>query len=168
MPTSNSGIKAVCSKMDFSKRNIVVEYGPGTGVFTHYLLDHLTPDSVLILIERNEIFAHILQNSFHDPRLFIFNDSAENIEQIIALCQEEQVDYIISGIPFSFLPHQLRETVVYNSHKCLREGGKFLAYQTFFQMNHFLKNYLEEKFRKVDTELCLLNAPPLKIFEAIK
>ncbi len=49
-PTSIFGIKKVCDKIDFNKRNVIVEYGPGTGVFTRYLLDNLTPDSKLILI----------------------------------------------------------------------------------------------------------------------
>ena len=168
MPTSSFGVKAVCSKIDFSRKNVIVEYGPGTGVFTQYLLEHLTPDSVLILIERNEIFAHILENNFNDSRLFIFYESAENIEQVVRRCWASEVDYIVSGIPFSFLPHSLRSAVVCNSHKCLRVGGKFLAYQMFFQMNHFLKNYLDLSFSEVETEVCLLNAPPLRIFEATK
>ena len=168
MPTSSFGVKLVCNKIDFSKRNVVVEYGPGTGVFTRCLLERLTPDSILILIERNEVFARVLLNTFHDPRIFVFHDSAENVEQILRSCNEKQADYIISGIPFSFLPHQLRDAVVGNSYRCLRAGGKFLAYQTFFQINYFLKDYLDLNFKKVNTEVCLLNAPPLRIFEAVK
>ncbi|PIQ21427.1 MAG: hypothetical protein COW65_09110, partial [Cytophagales bacterium CG18_big_fil_WC_8_21_14_2_50_42_9] len=43
-PTSAVGIKKVCSKINFNKRNVVIEFGPGTGVFTRYLLDHLSSD----------------------------------------------------------------------------------------------------------------------------
>jgi phospholipid N-methyltransferase len=168
MPTSGFAVERVCSKIDFSQRNVIVEFGPGTGVFTRYLLDHLTPDSVLILIERNEEFVHILQDTFHDPRLAIYHDSAENIEQLLARSQELQADYIISGIPFSFLPHELRDAIVSKSQQCLRGGGKFLAYQTFFQLDRFLKDYLDQYFEKAETEICLFNAPPLKIFEAVK
>jgi phospholipid N-methyltransferase len=168
MPTSGFAVERVCSKIDFNQRNVVVEFGPGTGVFTRYLLDHLTPDSVLILIERNEEFVQILQDAFHDPRLVIHHDSAENVEQLLALSNENQADYIVSGIPFSFLPHELRDAIVSKSQQCLRAGGKFLAYQTFFQLDRFLKDYLDQYFKKVETEICLFNAPPLKIFEAIK
>ncbi len=38
MPTSASGVQKVCSKIDFSKDNLFVEYGPATGVFTSYIL----------------------------------------------------------------------------------------------------------------------------------
>lgn len=32
-PTSAIGVKKVCSKIDFHKPSVIVEYGPGTGVF---------------------------------------------------------------------------------------------------------------------------------------
>ena len=167
-PTSHFGVKQLCSKIDFSKRNVIVEFGPGTGVFTRYLLKHLSSDSVLILIERNPDFSHILQNTLHDRRLRIFHDSAENIGRRLTDCQQLTADYIISGIPFSFLPPAQREIIVRASHQYLSSGGAFLAYQTFFQVNHFLKNHLNNYFKQVNTEFCLLNAPPLRIFEAIK
>lgn len=167
-PTSLHGIKKVCEKINFNKRNVIVEYGPGTGVFTRYLLNHLTPDSKLILIERNSDFVDILRQSFQDSRIFIFHESAENVDKLLTKCHEKQADYIISGIPFSFLPPPLRESIVQKSHACLRLNGKFLAYQTFFQMDRFLKDYLDACFKRTNTEFCLLNAPPMRIFEAIK
>ena len=167
-PTSIFGIKKVCDKIDFRKKNVIIEYGPGTGVFTPYLLDNLTPDSTLILIERNVEFVNILQNSFRDPRLVIYHESAENVVALLARSGLKKADYIISGIPFSFLPHPLRNTIVKESAECLRPGGKFLSYQTFFQLDKFLKDYLERHFKKVKTEFCIRNAPPIRIFEAIK
>jgi phospholipid N-methyltransferase len=167
-PTSSFGIEKVCSKIDFKKRNVVVEYGPGTGVFTKYLLDHLTADSKLILIERNEDFINILNQSFQDPRLFVYHESAEHVEDLLRKSGEKKADYVISGIPFSFLPPKLRDIVVERSHACLREGGKFLAYQTFYQLDRFLKVYLNKYFRLVYTGFCLRNAPPLRVFEAVK
>ncbi|MGV3588625.1 MAG: class I SAM-dependent methyltransferase [Adhaeribacter sp.] len=167
-PTSIFGIKKVCDKIDFRKKNVIIEYGPGTGVFTRYLLNHLTPDSRLILIERNLDFVNILQSSFRDPRLVIYHESAENVVELLARSGTKNADYIISGIPFSFLPHPLRNNIVQKSAECLRPGGKFLAYQTFFQLDKFLKDYLELHFKKVKTEFCIRNAPPIRIFEAIK
>ncbi len=109
-----------------------------------------------------------MEKSFKYPRLTIFHESAENVEQLLVRNKEAQADYIISGIPFSFLPHPLRDSIVRKSHKCLKPGGKFLAYQTFFQIDRFLKSYLDIYFRKAQTEFCLRNAPPLRIFEAVK
>ena len=167
-PTSGFAIQKICKKIDFNRKNVIVEYGPGTGVFTNYLLTHSTPDSLLILIERNGDFVNILRETFQDSRLLIFHESAENVEQVLMHSHVTQADYIISGIPFSFLPDSLRDLIVSNSYKCLRRGGRFLAYQTFFQIDRFLKIYLDRVFKKVIIEFCLVNAPPLKIFEAVK
>jgi phospholipid N-methyltransferase len=167
-PTSSFGIEKVCSKINFKKRNVIVEYGPGTGVFTKYLLDHMTADSKLILIERNNDFIKILRQSFQDRRLAVYHDSAENVAELLAKSGENKADYVISGIPFSFLPQELRDTVVERSYACLCEGGKFLAYQTFYQLDRFLKVYLNKYFPLVYTSYCLRNAPPLRIFEAVK
>lgn len=167
-PTSIFGIKKVCDKIDFTKRNVIIEFGPGTGVFTRYLLDNLSADSKLILIERNPDFIKILKNDFRDPRLTIYHESAENVVELLAHSKDIQADYIISGIPFSFLPHELRNVIVKKSYNSLRPGGKFLAYQTFFQMDRYLKDYLDIYFDKVHTEFCFRNAPPMRLFEAVK
>jgi len=167
-PTSIFGIKKVCDKIDFSKKNVIIEYGPGTGVFTRYLLDNMTADSVLILIERNTDFINILESSFRDSRLIIYHESAENVAKLLLKSRIKEADYIISGIPFSFLPPQLRDSIVQASAECLKPGGKFLAYQTFFQMDKFLKDYLDSYFKKVRTEFCIRNAPPMRLFEACK
>ena len=167
-PTSLFTIRKLCGKIDFSKRITIVEYGPGTGVFTHYLLSKLTPDSTLIVIERNSYFVSILESCFHDPRLHIHHDSAENVGPVLQQAGLAQADYIISGIPFSFLPTALRQTIVEESYKRLRPGGTFLAYQTFFQIDKFLKKHLDNKFSSVDTTFCFRNAPPMRLFEAIK
>lgn len=167
-PTSSFAIRRICETIDFNKQNVLIEYGPGTGVFTRYILDNLTPDSTLIVIERNQDFVNILERCFHDSRLIVYHESAENVKQLLCQAGVEQADYIISGIPFSFLPESLRQTIVKNSHECLRPGGMFLAYQTFFQLDKFLKDYLDKYFYKVETDICLRNAPPMRIFEAIK
>ncbi|MDP3039042.1 MAG: hypothetical protein Q8O18_04130, partial [Deltaproteobacteria bacterium] len=50
----------------------------------------------------------------------------------------------------------------------LKEGGKFLAYQNFFQFPEFLKNHLERIFQNVRTQYVLQSFPPLVLFEAVK
>jgi phospholipid N-methyltransferase len=90
------------------------------------------------------------------------------VAELLSRSGEMKADHIISGIPFSFLPPSLRQLIVRKSYECLQKGGKFLAYQTFFQMDRYLKDYLDANFATVNTEFCFRNAPPLRIFEAIK
>lgn len=167
-PTFPSAVKELCNRIDFSKRVVIVEYGPATGVFTKYLLDCCTEDSLIIAIELNKNFVDYLNNHYQDTRLKVHHDSAENIDKIMASYAPDEIDYIISGIPFTLLPHDTRNTVVQKTNSVLREGGKFLAYQTFFQKDEHLKDHLVEHFSNVDDGFALKNIPPLRFYEATK
>jgi phospholipid N-methyltransferase len=162
-PTSTFGVKKVCEKIDFRKRNVIVEFGPGTGVFTKYLLKKMGRDSKLILIELNKNFVNIL-NRIRDQRIFIYNDTAAHILDILEASKEVCADYIISGIPFSFISFSDKQNILHNTYQALRSGGKFLVYQ---HSNH-LKEQLRNNFDVIRTEYEIRNIPPLCIYEAIK
>ena len=166
-PTSKYGVQKVCSKMDLSKRVVIVEYGPATGVFTNYLLERITNDSVIIAIELNENFARYLQDNVFDERLKIHHDSAENVEEIVSK-YSEGADYVISGIPFSLMPQELRRSIVQKTNSILKDGGKFLPYQTFYQKDQHLKSHLVDHFSNVDDSYFFRNLPPMRLYEAIK
>lgn len=167
-PTSPFGVKTVCSKINFARSDLIVEYGPGTGVFTNYLLKNMKNDSRLILIERNKYFDSILKRTIQDPRVIIVNDSAENVLETLRTYQESQADYILSGIPFLLLNDDMKNRILYNTHRALKTKGKFLVYQTCFQADHHLKVYLDRFFPTVRTKFELMNIPPLRIYEAVK
>ncbi len=167
-PTSDFGVRKVCSKIDFSRCNLVVEFGPGTGVFTKYLLQKMEADSSLVLIERNANFARELRRKIRDPRAIVVNGCASRIIDSLAEIGKTAADYVISGIPFSFLTDNQKDRILRNSFAALHQGGKFLAYQTFYQSNNHLKAYLERIFPYVRVEYEMLNLPPLRIYEARK
>ncbi len=167
-PTSDFGVKKVCGKIDFSRCRVVVEYGPGTGVFTKYLLGRMGPDAHLIMIERNTNFVKLLKNRFRDPRAVVVDGCASHILDTLSELGKPFADYVISGIPFSFLSDHMKDRILRNSHAALRPGGKFLAYQTFYQSNNHLKMHLDRIFQFVRVEYEMLNLPPLRIYEARK
>lgn len=167
-PTSDFGVRKVCGKIDFSRCGVVVEFGPGTGVFTKYLLGRMGQDSLLITIERNPNFVSFLQNRLRDRRAVVVNDCASNILKTLAEFGKSSADYVISGIPFSFLSGGMKDRILRGSFEALRPGGKFLAYQTFYQSNNHLKAYLDRIFPWVRIEYEMLNLPPLRIYEARK
>ena len=167
-PTSRSAVEKVCEKMDLNGQRLIVEYGPGTGVFTANLLKNMTDSSCLIAIERNPNFCRILRKDFLDPRLKVLNDCAENVLDLLETCRAAEVDYIISGIPFSLINMRTRIRILRNAHTALKEGGKFLAYQHFFQFPEFLKNPLERIFQNINSQYILQAIPPLVLFEAVK
>lgn len=167
-PTSQFGVKGLCSIIDFKQAHLIVEYGPGTGVFTNYLLNHMRPDGKLIAIERNPDFGSFLRRTIRDPRMMVVNDSAENVIETMSACGELQADYVISGIPFMWIPEPVKEKIIQNTLKALKPGGKFLVYQTCLQMDCHLKVYLEHFFGPVSARYEIRNFPPLRLYEATK
>lgn len=162
-PSSEFTVKRVCDKIDFTRDIHIVEYGPGDGVFTKYLLDHITPDSKITAIETNEGFVEILKK-FDDQRLSVYQDSAENVGEIISNSNAGKADYIISGIPFSFIPQKVKKKIIAATHKSLHDNGSFLIYQT---SKHVLP-FVEEVFEHVTDELEIKNIPPMVVMEAFK
>ncbi|WKA58517.1 methyltransferase domain-containing protein [Planococcus shenhongbingii] len=167
-PTSKIGVREICEKMDLSKKVVIVEYGPATGVFTNYLLEHMTPDSMIIAIELNENFVDYLKENTRDPRLKIHHDSAENVHEITRQHGVEKADYVISGIPFSLMDEETRENIVKRTSHVLKPGGKFLPYQTFFQKDEHLMVYLQDYFSIAQDKFFLRNLPPMRVYEATK
>jgi phosphatidylethanolamine/phosphatidyl-N-methylethanolamine N-methyltransferase len=168
-PTSKWAVKSICNNIDFHKRNVVVEYGPGTGVFTKYLLSKLSPDSKIILIEKNKNFVNILIETFQQyPNVFIYNESAESVNDLLFESGEQSANYVLSGIPFSFFDGQLRDRIVSNTYSVLKDEGSFLPYQTFFQKDEHLKDYLKNYFDEVEDQYFLANLPPMRTYFATK
>lgn len=167
-PTSPFGVKRVCRRIDFSRAELIVEYGPGTGVFSEYLLKRMSPAAQLVLIERNPVMYDYLKKRLSDPRVRIHNDSAENVSQLVNGQMRRKPDCIISGIPFSYISKRAREDIIRQTYQVLGEDGIFLAYQTFYQKDDHLFVHLETYFRHVTTEFELLNIPPMRIYAAVK
>ena len=157
-PTSRYGVRRVLKRMNFEKRLVVVEYGPGTGAFTSQLLERLTPDSKLLLIEKNEDFIRVLGNRFgHDPRIHLFQGSAEDVESFLKISGETQADYILSGIPFSRIPPPQTSSILSATKRSLRKGASFLVYQYMPS----IKRVLSSVFSQTTMKFILYNFPPI-------
>jgi phospholipid N-methyltransferase len=162
-PTSRFCVRTVCKPIDFNRDIIVVEYGAGAGVFSKYLLNNMTPGSRLYLFETNEILYNKLLD-IKDHRVQFFRESVEYVTEFLDDDIIGKVDFIISGIPFSFLKDDQKQSILDQSREILREGGNFLAYQT----SGHLKKPLEEAFGKVQTEWEWRNIPPMTVYRAMK
>lgn len=160
-PTSRFTVEKVCKRIDFSNDIRILEYGPGDGVFTRVLLDKMTPKSKIIAIETNSGFVEELESMGSD-RLIVKNTSVEQVDEIVKAEKWGEVDYIISGIPFSFLEETKRHDILDKSAHLLKDEGIFLAYQT----SAHLKPFLKQHFKSVRTTMEYRNIPPMCIYVA--
>ena len=162
-PTSRFCVRTVCEPIDFSKDNIIVEYGAGAGVFSHYLLENMSSNSQLHLFETNEILFKELQQ-IDDSRAYFYDQSVEHVTELLPRDIIGKVDFIISGIPFSFFDTEVKSSILDQSFRLLHDGGEFLAYQT----SGHLENPLQDTFGNVKTQWEWRNIPPMTVYESIK
>lgn len=156
-PSSSFLVRRVCKWINFDEDQVIVEYGPGNGVFSEFMLDRMTEGSVLLLIESNPDFVDTLTEKMgDDSRVIVVEDRAENVVEILKRHDLDSVDYIISGIPFSFLDADTKHELLTRTREVLSENGKFLVYQNY---NH-LEDPLREHFSEVTKEYEPRNIPP--------
>lgn len=162
-PTARHGVQEICKRVRKGSR-VLVEYGPGTGPISSALLEHIPNDGKLVLIERNPDLSSLLREKLRDPRVHVFCDSAENVQQILERCGEERADCVVSGIPFSHIPHDTKRSIMDSTKSILGDDGSFLVYQ----VDPRVRRYLREAFEHVQTLFIIRNIPPLFLFEASK
>lgn len=97
IPSGRILAKAMVASLDFHADDIVLELGPGTGVFTRELLAKGVRPENLILIEFNGEFAKFLQREF--PTLRVVEGDAAELPLLLQTLGINKVKRIISGIP---------------------------------------------------------------------
>lgn len=156
MPSSRYLCRAIVAKIDAAKAQVVVELGPGDGVITSYILEHLKPESRLVIFEINETFVERIRGRFSDPRLTVIHDSAENMGIHFSNLNIHSVDFFVSGIPFVMLPETLTENIIHTCKRFLTDSGKFIQ----FHYSPILLGFYRKSFRQVKVDLVPLNIPP--------
>ena len=164
VPSSRFLISKLFRHFEWTKAEVVVEFGPGVGTITRQMLQQLPADAKLIAMETNRDLAAHLEKNIDDSRLHTRLTSAKNVGKALKSLREKGADYIISGIPLSTMPKQERMAIIRNTWKALKPGGVFLVYQ----FSGLSQDWLEEVFGPVHQQIELRNIPPAWIFRCEK
>lgn len=142
--SSSYVIKAVLKHLHGQTFNSIVEYGPGDGVLTKELLKLLSPNGKMLVVEMDKNFVKVLEK-INDKRLIIISDKmqdvSENLDKYI-----KDVDLVVSSVPFSLIPKVERAQVVKNTHKSIKDTGKFII---FHQYSLIMLEPLKKHFKSV-------------------
>jgi len=160
VPSSRFLIRQLLKPVDWSQATVIVEYGPGVGVITSEVLRRMRPDALLIAIETNTEFVKYLRSAIRDQRLQVVEESAEAVDEILRRYGHTSASYVISGIPFSTIPPQVRETILQKTCAALKPGGSFLVYQ----FSTTVLQDLRRIFRYVRRQFEPLNVLPAHLF----
>ena len=158
-PSSKYLVKKMVDPIDFQSVKCIVEYGPGTGTITRELLKRMPQNSILLAFEINKEFCDKLEE-INDSRIKIISDSAENLIDYLTQNNIEQVDYIVSSLPFAMIPNSIVNNILNVAKKVLGTKGTFIQYQ--YSLNALRK--LKSTFKNVDINFTPMNIPPAFVF----
>jgi phospholipid N-methyltransferase len=162
-PSSSFLADKMLAPIHFNNAHCIVEFGPGTGVFTHKLLAKMNSNAKLLVFEINPVFYEDLLK-INDERLIIINDSAEKLDFYLKENQIKKIDYIVSSLPFAVIPDEVVDKILNISSQLLSNNGKYIQFQ--YSLNAQAK--LKSIFKKVKTTFTFLNFPPAFIFICTK
>lgn len=164
IPSSRRTIEAMLSDVCWDETRLFVEYGPGVGTFCDTILERLSPDATLLVIDTNPVFVDFLRRRYADSRFIAVHGSAADVQDIIATHGFESADYILSGLPFSTLPAGVGARIAEQTFAALSPGGSFLIYQ----YSPYVLRLLAPHFTRVDRSFEWLNIPPCHLLKARK
>lgn len=163
--------KRIADQIDFSKTQSLVEFGPGTGVVTKEIVSRLQPGTKFFTIERSADLAKICRQRL--PHVKLYEESAENVEELAHREGIDQLDVVVSGLPWASFPESLQDGILKATMRILKPGGLFVMfgyrmglYTTGGRRFHAkLPKYFENVHRSGSV---WMNIPPALVFSGIK
>jgi phospholipid N-methyltransferase len=164
-PSSRFLVAAQLDAARIEDARVIVEWGPGTGVFTHAIIKRMRPDARLFVFEINPLFLANLRRDVADARVTIVDTSAADSMVVLQRHGIASVDVIVSGLPFTSLPQPVTHAILGASLDVLRPGGVFVTYQ----YSTLLRRTLRQYFPSLRTAAFVLrNLPPAFVFVGVR
>jgi phospholipid N-methyltransferase len=160
IPSSRYLISRVLNSVDWQKTRSIVEYGPGVGTFTRPILERMTPEAKLLVIELNEDFAELLRADIPERRMQVAHGSCVDVRKWMNSSHMPSADFILSGIPYTVLPGEIRQQILTATRDALSPDGVFVVYQYTRAVQADLQNV----FSSVEEDFEPLNILPARVF----
>ena len=160
IPSSRFTIDKMLAPVKWDECRLFVEYGPGVGTFCRPVLERLSRDGRLIVIDTNPLFIDYLRATIADSRFIAVLGSAADVEDIVRAHGHDHADYVLSGLPFSTLPDGVGPAIAAATHRVLRPGGAFLVYQ----FSKRARDYMARHFAQIDEGFEFWNVLPCRLF----
>lgn len=170
-PSSRYLAQEMVAWFDWDHARGVVEYGPGTGVFTAEIVRNLHPDAKFFAIERDpELVATVRQRL---PQVSVFEDSVVNVPQLCQEMQIDQVDAIVCGLPWASFPEELQRQCIDAMMQVLRPGGQFATFAYWqgllLPAGQRFRRRLSETFSSVhQSRTVWRNLPPAFVYRCVR
>ena len=118
--------QAMVDEIDWDRVSTIVEYGPGTGAMTKYILQRVSDQHDFFAVEINEEMVEMLVGLF--PRLQVYHNSATQIQAICEQHGVDGVDAVISGLPWTVFSEPLQRELLESMLEVMRPGSVFVTF----------------------------------------
>ena len=161
VPSSRYLTRAVMDRIDWEGTRCLAELGAGTGVFTRSILRNLRKDGKVLVFEIDPMLKRMIEDEH--AGLGVYGDARE-LPNILRERGIAELDCVVSSLPFAVLPPRMTASILDAICKCLKPGGKMVAYQ----YSRHMKPYFEKRFARVKISFVLRNVPPAFVYECVK
>ena len=170
-PSSPALVQIMVDWFDWQNARSVVEFGPGTGVFTQAIQKKLHADAKFFAIERSGELAQTTRTLC--PGVKVYEDSVTNVA---ALCDQEsidQIDAIICGLPWASFSDALQTEIMETMLARLRPGGQFATFAYWqgivLPAGRRFSRRLNASFSAVEkSETAWINLPPAFVYRCVR
>jgi phospholipid N-methyltransferase len=149
-PSSRFLAQKMLKDIDFTTARVIIELGPGTGVFTDKIVELMHPDAILLVFELNDHFMDQLRHRYTDPRV-----DKEGLKH---------ADVVVSSLPLANFPKELRDSILSAADHALVENGHYVQFQYSLQS----KKQIQKTFKKTQIRFTPLNFPPAFVYACRK
>jgi len=161
--SSSSLANRMLDELDWETSKNIVEYGPGTGAITRHIVSRLSADQRFFAVELNDRFVPVLTK--HCPTVKVRIGSVGDIRSICNIEEMDQVDGIISGLPWTAFDEELQNELLDAMFSVLSDRGQFITFAYLhglpLKSAKRFRSLLEERFGSVSVSpIVWRNLPP--------
>lgn len=125
-PSSRWLARATLGGIDWTRPNVIVELGAGTGPITRALAARTDGRSRVLVVERDPDFAAILRDRYGDhPDLEVVEGDVRDLAAMLRDRGLDRVDHVVSGLPTPSFPRKLQSELFRVVGAVLKPGGSF-------------------------------------------
>ena len=160
-PSSPRLGRRMASFIPKNHKGLVVELGAGTGSVTSELLARGIPPKKLIPIEMSQKLASHLQHRF--PELKVIQGNAADLQNLIKAAAKESddnVDFVVSSLPFRSLPEDLCQKIARQIEQTLGDSGRFIQFTYDLRSKNFIHF---QRFTHLRAAIVWANIPPARV-----
>ena len=146
---------------------VVVELGPGAGVFTEAIARRIDPGTAFLSVEINHEFVEATRARC--PGVTVVHDCAVNTPTHLQELGFDGCDRIICGLPWASFSEELQDDILDTVTRVLRPGGRFVTFAyrqgLLLPSGRRFRKKLQHNFMRVTTTRTVwMNVPPAFVY----